>query len=325
MDEESWVSGHLHHHESFVPVVRGFVHPLAASLAQERLIDAFFFIRYGLGGPHVRLRLRTLPGTRESALEAMQEAARRFLEASPSTASLSEEAIRRGNEAFLADGPEAADAVYPDNSFRVVPFQPEVERYGGPDLFRASLDLFTLSSVAALEFLSRNADATRSVQLAQAFRLLLRQARGFAADGTELADLLRYGVDSMGESLPKIVAKADAVARSQMNVFLKLFHEDLPSPASDLLVLGSQRLSHIAGSAGRATRAGIGGSQLHMTANRLGLANAEEVYLSRLLTKILEEARLRGSLVQIEPWDPEPLGALLPAALSVLADLPRSG
>ena len=29
----------------------------------------------------------------------------------------------------------------------------------------------------------------------------------------------------------------------------------------------------------------IGGSQLHMTANRLGVSNPEEVYLSRLLSR----------------------------------------
>ena len=320
MGEESWVSGHLHYHESFVPVVRGFVQPLVASLVEDGSIDAFFFIRYGLGGPHVRLRLRVLPGARERALETMGEAALRFLELERSTRSLDEEAIRRRNAAFLADDPGEGDAAYPDNSFRVVPFRPEVERYGGPDLFRASLDFFTLSSVAAIEFLSRHADAPRSVQLAQAFRLLLRQARGFAADETELADLLRYGVDSMGESLPRIVEKADAMARSQMDVFLSLFHDASSSAASDLLALGARGLSHVARSAGRATRAAIGGSQLHMTANRLGLINAEEVYLSRLLTATLDEA---GGIGDDGPRDrpPAPLATLLPAALSALAAL----
>ncbi|MFL6198845.1 MAG: lantibiotic dehydratase C-terminal domain-containing protein [Thermoanaerobaculia bacterium] len=322
MSQESWISGHLHYHQSFYAVVRGFVHPLVVSLAEEGLIDAFFFIRYGLGGPHVRLRLRVLPGAGEGALEAMQESARRFLQAEPSTASWSEEMILRTNELYLVGDPSQENAAYPDNFLRVVPFQPEVERYGGPDLFQPSLDLFTPSSVAAVEFLFRYADAPRSVQLARAFQLLLLQARGSAIDEAELADLLRYGVDSMGADMPKIVEKADAVARSQMDAFLRLFHEDQSSPASDLLALGARRLSHVAGSAGRAYRARIGGSQLHMTANRLGLANAEEVYLSRLLTATLEEARLHGGPGEIGPRDPEPLAALLPRALSLLAGLP---
>jgi hypothetical protein len=57
-----------------------------------------------------------------------------------------------------------------------------------------------------------------------------------------------------------------------------------------------------------------------MTANRLGLANAEEMYLSRLLTATLEAA---GPMDEAGPRasSPEPLAALLPLALSVLAAL----
>ena len=44
MDQESWISGHLHYHQSFVPVVRGFVQPLVVSLREEGLIDAFYVI-----------------------------------------------------------------------------------------------------------------------------------------------------------------------------------------------------------------------------------------------------------------------------------------
>lgn len=314
MGGESWIAGHLYYHQSFLRAVQGFVRPLAASLVEDGLVDGLFFIRYALGGPHVRLRLRVLSGAEERALAAMRQTARSFLEREPSASSLSEEAIRRSNQAFLANDPGEEDAVYPDNTLRIVPFHPEVERYGGPDRFRASLDFFTLSSVAAVEFLSRHGDAPRSVQLARAFGLLLRQALGFAADEAELSDLLRYGVDSWGESLPKVVEKADAVARSQMDVFLGLFHEPPSSPASDLLTRGAQALSAAIGT-DRVLRARIGGSQLHMTANRLGLGNPEELYLSRLWVKTLEQASPR---VFARPA--EDLGPLLPQALSLLME-----
>jgi lantibiotic biosynthesis dehydratase-like protein len=206
--QENWISGHLHYHQGLDPVVRGFVRPLVAALAKNGRINAFFFVRYSLGGPHVRLRLRVVPGAREQALAAMQQAAERFLERSPSTRPLDEETIRRANEAILASDPHETDgAVYPDNSFRVVPFRPEVERYGGPGLVGFSLDLFTLSSVAVLEILAKPRDVQRPALLSQAFRLLLLQALGFAADETELGDLLRYGVDSMGGDMPRILEK----------------------------------------------------------------------------------------------------------------------
>src|SRR4029077_5923659 len=124
-------------------------------------------------------RLRVIPGTRERALAALHRSAQRFLNVAPSTRSLVEEAIRKSNEHILASDPhELDDSVYPDNSFRLVPFRPEIERYGGPLLARASLDYFTLSNVTALEFLARHCNAPRSAQLAYAFRLLLQQALG---------------------------------------------------------------------------------------------------------------------------------------------------
>jgi hypothetical protein len=336
--QQRWISCHLYYHQNPLPVIRNFVHPLVVSLLTNGHIDAFFFVRYGLGGPHIRLRLRVTTGSRERALEATQQSAQRFLALEPSSRSLAVEEIRRINESILAANPnETDDTVYPDNSFRVAPFRPEIERYGGLNCFRASLDFFTLSSVAAVELLVKHGDAPRSVQLTHAFRLLLQQALGFAVNEVELLDLLRYGVDSWGKFLPKIMEKGHKVVHSQIDDLLEILHQSLSavreSPrsheASDLLVGGSRKLSTTIKAAGRATRAGIGGSQLHMTANRLGLANGEEVYLSRLMTGTLEEARLRRASClcwleenTTEP-PPVPLGGLLPSAFSVLVGLLR--
>jgi hypothetical protein len=328
MGQESWIAGHLYYHQSLNPLVKGFVHPLVVSLVKDGLINAFFFVRAGLGGPHLRLRLRVVPGAKEPALEAMQQSARRFLDLQPSTQSLEEEAIRRSNKAILAADPhEIDDAIYPNNSFQIMAFRPEIERYGGPSHFRASLDFFALSSVAAVEFLAQHGDALRSAQLTDAFQLLLQQALGFATDMNELSDLLRYGVDSWGEMMPKIVEKGDRVALSQRDVFLNLLHgslakmRSLPEDASGYLVLGASRLSAALATADRAVRAGIGGSQLHMTASRLGLSNAEEVYLSRLLTAILRE---EGGSIKLEasPGAAEgELSDLLSPALARLAEI----
>jgi hypothetical protein len=343
--QRGWVSGHLYYHQDLDPVVRRFVHPLVAALARDRRIDGFFFVRHGLGGPHLRLRLRPAAGAAARVRAATEEYARTFLALEPAARSLDEETIRRANAAILeTDRHEVDGAVYPNNSFRFVPFRPEVERYGGRRRFRVSLDYFTLSSVAALDFLLRLGAEARPAQLAQAFRLLLRQALAFAVDGAELSDLLRYGVDWLGHDLPKVVAKADRVAASQMDRFLAALGETVdevrgrrPRGASgarpaDLLVAGGQRLSAAIGTAERATRVRIGGSQLHLTASRLGLGNAEEVYLSHLLTLTLDEARAAGgtdlswlgeAAVRWAGEEPaEAVGRLLPSALEALTKLP---
>ncbi len=342
---EQWLSGHLYYHESLDRAVRGFVHPLVGKLARDGSIAGFFFIRHGLGGPHVRLRLRPVAGAGERVLDEMEHFARTFLAREPSSRSLEEDAIRRSNTAILQGDPhEIDDSVYPDNSYHVVPFRPEVERYGGPDRFRLSLDCFTLSSVAAVDFLSRLGGVARPVQLAQAYGLLLRQALGFALGEDELADLLRYGVDWLGQDLPKVVEKGDDVARSRMELFLQILFGSLDEARTvreradaaalsppGLLLAGAGRLSAAIGPAERGSRLRIGASQLHMTASRLGITHAEEVYLSRLLTRTLEEACSRGtdlSWIREIAIGKDPAGALdqlLPHALAALATLPATG
>jgi lantibiotic biosynthesis dehydratase-like protein len=344
---ERWTSCHLYYHQDLDRVLRGFVHPVVASLVKEARIEAFFFVRYALGGPHIRLRLRALPDSRDHVLKEVQRFAQDFLDLIPSTESLEADAIRRTNESILTFDPNEIDnAVYPDNSFRVTSFHPEVQRYGGPGLFQASLDFFTLSSVAAVDFLSKHEGMPRVVQLAHAFRLLLQQALGFAADETELLDLLRYGMDSWGGGPPKIIEKGDKVFQSQVDTFLQLFRDSLAGVRSvhtasgsfggalDFLVVGASKLSAAIKTADRSVRTRIGGSQLHMTATRLGISNAEEVYLSRLLTLTLSELRAAGEenlswlgekIARGSAEDPgEALGNLLSPALAALAEVPMS-
>jgi hypothetical protein len=343
---KEWLSGHLYYHDELDRAVRGFVHPLVATLARDGSITGFVFIRHGLGGPHIRLRLQPVAGAGERVLEEMEHFARTFLAREPSMRSLEGDTIRRSNAAILkADPHEVDNSVHPDNSYHVVPFRPEIERYGGPGRFHLSLDYFTLSSVAAVDFHFRLGGAARSVLLAQAYGLLLKQALGFTLGEDELADLLRYGVDWLGHDLPKVVEKGDDVARSQMEVFLQLLFSSLDEArivraganASDLsppslLVVGAGRLSAAIGPAERGSRLRIGASQLHMTASRLGLTHAEEVYLSRILTRTLCEACsgrgtdlswIRENAVGKATEDPaSALRELLPHALAAFAAFP---
>jgi hypothetical protein len=338
MTQERWISGHLYYHQRLDPVVHDFVHPLAVSLVRAGKVDGFFFVRYSLGGPHVRLRLRVISGACEHALEAMQHAARCFLESAPSTRSLDEGVIRQTNQSILAFDPSETDnSVYPDNSFFVMPFHPEIQRYGGPSLLRLSLNFFTLSSVAAIEFLLRYGAMSRSAQLAQAYLLLLQQALGFATNEEELANLLSYGVDSWGFGPPKILDKGDKVFRDQIDMFLQLFSQSISyahslkaenrslGQSSYFIVVGARRLSTAIKNTDRLTRARIGGSQLHMTASRLGLSNVEEVYISRLLAATIHEVLNTGkenfSWLKENAETVEPIEELLPSALAALSDV----
>ena len=295
MSSYGWLSFHLYYYETLLRPILGFVRPAVVELLQSEAIDRFFFIRYGLGGPHVRLRLQPSPGKREEVEARVQKLATEFLAQSPSKSNLTREALEKSTKAMLASDLHETDGnVYPDNSLLEFPFRPETNRYGGPDLLQASLDFFTVSSLEALAFLNRHASAPKSRQLPWMFRLLFRQAAGFAADMDELNSILRYAEISWGKEFPNIVEKADATFQAQRDIFISLIKEEIricfdePSPRPELLE-AARLLGQATKEVSSDRRWVIGGSQLHMTANRMAASNPEEVYLSRLLFRAWEQ------------------------------------
>lgn len=293
-----WISYHLYYHQDLDLAVRRFVRPLIARLLAEGSIDNYFFVRYRLGGPHLRLRLQAGPASAESVAAAAEAAARSFLTDRPSTSPLGAEEVRRIHRIVLASDPhEHDDSIYPDNSFLAMPFRPEVERYGGPELLRHSLDFFTVSSATALHLLGLHdlrGEQPRS-RRAVAFQVLACQSLSFARDPADLAVLVRYAIDLWGGAMPRAIAQAERVFAEQKHLFDRLFRHQreqqeaasLDRPAAGEILprlrTASRLLSRSIAAADLATHQRIGGSQLHMTANRLGLSNAEEVYLCRLL------------------------------------------
>lgn len=284
-----WRSFHLHYHGDRDLLLLELVRPLAASLLARGQIDRFFFVRFLLGGPHIRLRLRPRPDPAGTIGYDVAAAAEAFFASHPSQASLPEEEIRRRNRLVLARAPhEHDDAVYPDNSLREVPFRPETERYGGPDLLDHSLDFFTLSSVSALRFLEAHGGEPRPRQLSEAFRMLARQALGCARTPEELQHLLQAPVESWGEPMAPAADRADQLFdrhRQDLLGLLRAEVESLASPETE----AARRLAREIGDAGEDVRRRICTSQLHMTANRLGIEGAEEVYLARLLWRSARE------------------------------------
>lgn len=291
-----WICYHLYYHQDLDLAVRRFVRPLIANLLAEGAIDNYFFVRFRLGGPHLRLRLQAGPETAGSVAEAAEAAARSFLTDRPSTSPFGAEEVRRIHQVVLASEPhEHDDSIYPDNSFLAMPFRPEIERYGGPELLPHSLDFFTASSAAVLDLLEGQGEPPRS-RRATAFQVLACQALSFARDPADLAVLVRYAIDLWGGAMPRALAQAERLYAGQPGLFDRLFRNQreqleeaapLGRPGAGRILprlrAASRLLSRSIGAADLPTHQRIGGSQLHMTANRLGLSNAEEVYLCRLL------------------------------------------
>ena len=331
-----WMAFHVFYHGDRDLMLREMVHPLVGELTELGLIDRFFYIRYPLGGPHLRLRFRPsteggglrgeqLRGRLQSTVEA---AAERFFQAHPCESVVDEEAIRRDNEIIVSlDPAELKLEIYSNCSCVAFDFEPEVERYGGIDLLQPSLDFFAVSSRRAIEFAHTHGDRTRSRQLPAMFCLLAQQAWGFARDRDELMDLLCYPMDVLrSDPDHPLIERGDRVFEAQSDTFGKLLSTELEAlvdavPAigagdtaepdsGRALAEGSRWLSAATLDAEPASRRMIGSSQMYMTANRMGLKNPEELYVSRLMQRAAEH------LIRTEPelWQrcTDPLGRDLP-------------
>jgi Lantibiotic biosynthesis dehydratase C-term len=280
-----WLSFHLFYHADRDRLLLDLVWPLVSELLSARRIDLFFFVRYALGGPHIRLRLRPLPGCSVEVETAVEDASREFFAQRPSTESLDEESIRRTNRSILATDPnEKYDLVCPDNSVRAFPFQPEITRYGGYDLLGASLEFFTFSSTLCLRFIAEHRSDSWPRRSPRIFRLLARLALGLAQDTEEFLALVSYPVAAWGKPLKLIVEEGDRVFERQRDTFCRLLQielDALASPGWD--IIATRCLAREISEVSTSIRRRVATSQIHMTANRLGLSNSEELYLGRAL------------------------------------------
>lgn len=289
-----WIAYHLVYHEDRDRLLRELVLPLAASLAAEGELAGFFFIRYNLGGPHVRLRLLPRDGRDGAVGEAVRAAAAAFYARAPSTRTLPEETVRMRNREVIPGDPFATaadDVVLPDNSVHEAPPGFEVDRYGGPARFGHSLDAFALSSVDTLAWLAAVGTPTAAARLGEAWSASVRHAWAGARDAGEFLRLLAAPVPAADSPLAPFAARADeAYARGGEGMrgrirdeLARLAADPAPGPDAPRWTAGPRRLAPVFAEAGDATRLRIAHSQAHMTCNRLGLLVAEEAYLGRML------------------------------------------
>ena len=102
-----------------------------------------------------------------------------------------------------------------------------------------------------------------------------------AIGGREQADFLR--------------ARADQAYLQSGERFVTLLRKEIArldnalAPGDDCEA--ARRLAHALAAAADAQRAGVFLSQIHMTLNRLGLRNVEEVYTARFLWRAVEQVR----------------------------------
>lgn len=276
----SWRSYHLYYHGDRNRILLHFVTPIVRNLLLERRIESFFFIRYALGGPHIRLRLRTQPDLAAEVDEMVLGGAAEFFSRWPSREELSPDPARYG------------PSLEPNNSAAIALFDPETERYGGPERIGDSLDFFAISSLEALRFITAHGSELWARQLPVIFCLLLSQALGASHCENELWPTLDYMSTFRDARAERIAGRAERVLSENREIFFQLFRNEVnrqldsgPTGLAKAACLFSNRIAALDQPAYRLIQA----SQMHMTANRLGLKNSEEIYLGLLMKRTGQE------------------------------------
>lgn len=307
MDSSPWLAVHVHVANPY-QIERLVRHVLPEAI--QALGDSsapWFFIRYGEGGSHLRLRARAVaPDNFKAATDILRRAAYEERDATKDGSS---------HGWPLASGPGVPeDGFLPPGTTVTATYSPETGRYGGPLALQINEGLFCISSRLALQVV--NATSTSNERrVAIALSLLLATASALHDDVTGAAAFLQRHADAW-EAWPHM-PKPD-----RGDLFLPLqaaqargAFERLSSPEARAttrttaahwraaLVSACRRFEDFAAQGSllvpstgaiarstehvRASVASMLASQMHMFCNRLGFGPAQELLWCRSLAGAL--------------------------------------
>src|SRR5215475_4551683 len=96
--ENGWQSYHLFYHDDLNRPLLKCVKPVVVQLHRLGLARKFFFIRYQLGGPHLRLRVLPEPSCEQKTRDFIWREASEFFQLHPSLTTKSDAEIRQANK-----------------------------------------------------------------------------------------------------------------------------------------------------------------------------------------------------------------------------------
>ncbi len=200
-----WIALHVFYAANANPVLVNCVGPLTAELREKGLLAKWFFIRYWLEGPHIRLRL--LPSAPEHAEEVRKTAEERLAAYLARRPALYEEDRNDSGDLYrnmyLAeysqdqwDAEYGADGTMPfrdNNSVHLMTYDREYSRYGGPAAMELAELHFQRSSEYVLTLLETTNVHMRTALLGQSAQLMLTLCLAFLPDERAVATFLtRY-------------------------------------------------------------------------------------------------------------------------------------
>ncbi len=296
-----WLSCHIvcYAVDAYDRLLVDVVQPLVREFESERLIDGYFFIRYSGKAPHIRLRVLATSSEAEAACRGLLDA--------------------RLAAAFI-DWPRVDDSEHrfewEDQTWHYVPYEPEVERYGGAVGVRIAERHFQDSSEAAFRILERCHKHTRPLGAKFALALEYVSVLGMLAECTVggpaalFRDYMRHVsvpqgweealLEYQARSLPVVVGMARRQGedlalyvgddpRSPLAQWHDALHGTFPQLREDVQGWSAEPLDDTPWTYGYKYTL-IVQAYLHMVLNRLGLWAWKELEVVRTLADAWEAA-----------------------------------
>lgn len=121
-------------------------------------LNNWFFMRYWEGGPHIRLRIYD----KNIDIDDLENCVKKVLN---SKTHLTKKQYYQNNKLDGEKIPFQKLPWYPDNSIQIIPYIPEVDRYGGERFIKFSEDIFHISSELACSIIQNIKKLTHKIYI----------------------------------------------------------------------------------------------------------------------------------------------------------------
>ncbi len=317
--EPEWLSFHVFYAANSNPMLVEGVGPVVRRLREEGLIRRWFFIRYWLEGPHVRLRVlpaevaatERIRAEIHEALDAVLARRPALYEADRDASAelfkrmyLAEYSEEKWNAQYGADGEMPYRA---NNSVHEIAYEQELDRYGGPAGMALSEWHFERSSDLVLRLLTTTNLHMRTVLLGQTVQLDMALCFALLPDDAAVAVFLEnYRIfwetsyqepsDEQHANFEGGFARMSDRLRERVRRIRETVRD--PATATGIEREWAEHCLELRDRAVELTRAGelsfrdgpvtdpsvalpiLLSSYIHMTANRLGASILDEIYLA---------------------------------------------
>jgi hypothetical protein len=329
----AWLSVHVHHARNREHMLAECVAPLFERLRAEGLVDGCYFLRHYLEGAHLRLRLHPTPGSIPEIRRILEPAVEDYFRRVPSNYDPDNDLTdAQYKQRFLMEFSEAQwDERYgtgathmprrPYDSLAYVKYEPEYDRYGGPEGVELAEWHADRSAATVIDLVRSTKTWSGSVRLGLglqltatlAFAVLGDEARTVAYLDRRMHDWEKLFSERYDEYAAAYERMAPSLARrvddlragvlagetERLAGFVRRWAEhaaELRERIEDAAGRGALVFPVADGSGERravgaeTAKAALLPNYSHMTANRLGVTNGSEDYLAYLLRRTLERA-----------------------------------